>query len=209
MAKQSRSFLGSIYPDAVNYDCDVVLGQLETIFDKWAYILHDQDKDEHGELKKPHVQWVGQFNTPRTISNVANKLGIPENDVNFCYKFKSQVRYLVHYDNKDKFQYSRDLVFSNFDLAEYFNDSGSKEAEEVNEIINYIFEHDVRNIATLVQWCAKNGYWSTYRRAQSTFIAIIKERNAVFYMPVIQPTPVVEPDQEKGEKQVTWKEVTS
>ena len=52
--KMSRNFQGVIYPDSQSYDCQEVLSKLAQ-FSDFAYILHDQDVDENGELKSPTI----------------------------------------------------------------------------------------------------------------------------------------------------------
>lgn len=98
MAKQSRSYIAILYPDSESYDCDTVLSLLPEVFKEWAYILHDKDTDENGELKKPHYHVVGRLENPALISTVANKLCLPENHLEYCKSFRSSVRYLVHAD---------------------------------------------------------------------------------------------------------------
>ena len=58
--KQSRSFLGVLYPDSTSYVFDDVLVRLKDTFPELAYITHDRDVDDNGELKKPHVHWCGK-----------------------------------------------------------------------------------------------------------------------------------------------------
>lgn len=53
--KQSRTFLGVLYPDSEGYDCEKVLLRLQDTFEELSYITHDMDVDENGELKKPHI----------------------------------------------------------------------------------------------------------------------------------------------------------
>lgn len=53
------------------------------------------------------------------VSKVA---GVAENMIEFCKSFKKMVRYLVHADDPNKFQYSADAVECDFDLSQYLND---------------------------------------------------------------------------------------
>ena len=110
--KKFRSFAGTLYPDSVSYDCETLLSTIRSKFIDWAYILHDKDVDENGELKKPHIHWVGRA-TPRCLSVVSNFLGLPENDIEVVKNFDNMVMYLIHLNDIDKFQYSPDDVESN------------------------------------------------------------------------------------------------
>jgi hypothetical protein len=110
--KKFRSFAGTLYPDSESYDCEQLLSVIRSKFIDWAYILHDKDTDDNGELKKPHIHWVGRA-TPRTLSVVSNFLGLPENDIEVVKNFDNMVMYLIHLNDIDKFQYSPDDVETN------------------------------------------------------------------------------------------------
>lgn len=110
--KKFRSFAGILYPDSESYDCETLLSCIRSKFIDWAYILHDKDVNENGELKKPHIHWVGRA-TPRCLSVVSNFLGLPENDIEVVKNFDNMVMYLIHLNDIDKFQYSPDDVETN------------------------------------------------------------------------------------------------
>ena len=110
--KKFRSFAGTLYPDSESYDCETLLSTIRSKFIDWAYILHDKDVNENGELKKPHIHWVGRA-TPRCLSVVSNFLGLPENDIEVVKNFDNMVMYLIHLNDIDKFQYSPDDVETN------------------------------------------------------------------------------------------------
>lgn len=110
--KKFRAFAGTLYPDSESYDCETLLSTIRSKFIDWAYILHDKDVDEKGELKKSHIHWVGRA-TPRCLSVVSNFLGLPENDIEVVKNFDNMVMYLIHLNDIDKFQYSPDDVETN------------------------------------------------------------------------------------------------
>lgn len=110
--KKYRSFAGTLYPDSESYDCEQLLSIIRSKFIDWAYILHDKDVDDNGELKKSHIHWVGRA-TPRCLSVVSNFLGLPENDIEIVKNFDNMVQYLIHLNDIDKFQYSPDDVETN------------------------------------------------------------------------------------------------
>ena len=53
--KQGRNFLGVLYPDSESYDCQKVLSRIKDTFVDFAYIVHDMDVNENGEIKKAHI----------------------------------------------------------------------------------------------------------------------------------------------------------
>lgn len=75
-------------------------------------ILHDRDTDVNGLLKKPHYHFIVRFKQARWSSAFAKELGI-EDHIESTLSFERSVRYLVHMDNPEKYQYSQnDLICS-------------------------------------------------------------------------------------------------
>ena len=112
MADKYRVFSGVVYPASESYNCVQVLETLKSKFKEWAYCLHDSDVNDEGELKKPHIHWVGRGD-PRTLSAVAKFLGLKENEVELGKNFKALIQYLIHLNNPEKAQYSIEDVVSN------------------------------------------------------------------------------------------------
>lgn len=159
--KKCRKFLGVLYPDAQNYDFDAVLDLFDSIFEEWAYIVHDKDTDENGELLKPHVHWVGSKRTPSLISTVSNQLGVPENAIEFCKSWKTSIRYLVHDDNNDKYHYSDEDIVSNFSVSEYLGSKGL--LAQVGAITDQIMSRKCTTIVQLHLWAYRSGNWQAFR----------------------------------------------
>lgn len=73
----------------------------------YAYIDHEPD-DEDG---KEHTHFLLRANGTRTVAQVAEKLQIPGNYVQVVKKVVAFKRYLIHFDQPDKKQYSiNDLI---------------------------------------------------------------------------------------------------
>lgn len=172
--KQSRNFLGVLYPDSTTYDCDKVLMRIEDSFAEYAYITHDLDVDENGELKKPHIHWCGKRSTPAPISTVANALGVEQNSIEFCKRWKSSLRYLVHADNQEKHQYPLDALFANFDVE---NIVGKSETYKSRQIFEYIRQNPSVSYTQLTDWCFENNLWSELRRSFSVWANLLRELN--------------------------------
>lgn len=174
--KKSDRFLGVIYPDAENYDCQSVLEALDVAFEEWAYIVHDCDTDENGELKKKHIHWIGRQRSAGLASTVAKKLGIPENDVNYCKSWKSSVRYLIHMDSLSKFQYPLDAVERNFDIENFMDNVGS--SNKALKIMRYIEERKP-SVTELCAWSVKSGCYDEFRRGFAVWCCIMREADYV------------------------------
>ena len=179
---KSRLFLGVLYPDSESYDCASVLERLSDVFEEWAYITHDMDTDENGEVKKPHIHWVGKLANAALLSTVAGgrKLGVPENSVEYCKNWKYAVRYLVHKDSPEKFQYSPDSVCSNFEIGPVL-DRAQCEIVKVKMIRQYILDTQCTSATQLLDWCIENNCWSEYRRSFAIWSCIMREVKEDFY----------------------------
>lgn len=171
--KKSRIFLGVLYPDSDSYDCQKVIFRLEDTFLDLAYITHDMDVDENGALKKPHVHWCGKRSSPAPISTVANALGVAENSIEFCKNWKYSLRYLIHADNPDKFQYSPDKVTANFPFNAVIE--GKLEAMKSRQIYNFINDNPTITLNALAQWSFQADVWSEFRRSYSIWASLLRE----------------------------------
>lgn len=160
--KQSRIYTGILYPDAENYEYDKVIGRLGDTFEDLAYITHDLDTTENGELKKAHVHWCGKRKTPAPISTIANALHIPENDIEYCKSWKYCLRYLIHADNPDKVQYDVNDVVANFPFIAVVE--GSLSVMKMKQIQDYIYEVRPDTLKAIGDWCYANKLYDTYMR---------------------------------------------
>lgn len=176
-AKRVRDFGGVIYPDSESYSFEEVLDAIQETFEAWAYICHDMDVDETGASKKPHVHWYGRFKEAKTVSSVAKKLGLAQNEIEIIKKSKFYLRYLIHADNPEKFQYQREqvTVSEGLDYNKYF---GEDELARVGQLMEYITSTGCTSTQALGRWAYENGCWSEYRRCYAIWCGWMRE-NAV------------------------------
>lgn len=170
---KSRYFMFIIYTDN-----DEHLQSLDYIKKNYNYvgILHNQDKTEDGEIKKQHYHIIIKFENQRGLHSVCNEIGIEEN---YCKKLNSytrSLRYLIHRDNPDKYQYNIDEVFGT--LIDDFNKAINDETEEdsVIKIIDIIENNDIKSLKQLCLLMCKNHLYSTFRRNYSLFKDIFMEK---------------------------------
>ena len=109
-------------------------------FPVYFYILHDKDKDASGNYIKPHLHFVikGRHN----LRVWADILQVPEHMIEITRSVSGSVRYLVHKDNPEKYQYSADDVFTNNSscLHKFLADQNSYSFKE--------FSIDIRRLKT-------------------------------------------------------------
>lgn len=88
---------------------------------RWAYILHDKDRNEDGTLKEPHWHIVLEYENRIKLKSVAQWFGIEENFIEIPSgrnAFMSCAKYLVHWNAEEKYQYEWEEVKDNFKLQE-------------------------------------------------------------------------------------------
>lgn len=174
--KQSRIFLGVLYPDSTTYEIEKVISRLEDTFTDLAYITHNLDVDEMGTVKKPHIHWCGKRSSPAPISTIAKAVGVEENAIEFCRNWKYSLRYLIHADSPEKYQYTPDKVTANFPFSAVIE--GKLEALKARQIYNFINENPTISPNALAEWCFKNGLWSEYRRSFVIWCSLMRELQA-------------------------------
>lgn len=172
--KKTDRFGGVLYPDAENYDCESVLQALDTHFEEWAYILHDSDVNpDTGELKKPHYHWLGKQKSAGLVSTVANKLQIPEHDIECIKSWKGSVRYLIHIDSLEKFQYKREDITANFDMSKIFKDMNAN--ARALRIGTAIVDGEIENTVQLWDWAMKHNCYDEVRRGYAIWFSMLRE----------------------------------
>lgn len=88
-------------------------------FPFYAYIMHDKD-----DGKGLHIHFVFSVSGSRSIKSVCDTLQVSYQDVQICRTPRGSIRYLIHADDTEKFQYNRDsIVSNNSDRVEYYFNS--------------------------------------------------------------------------------------
>lgn len=78
----------------------------------WSIVAHDKDHNEQGELIRTHYHMVIVLRTPKAnktvINDIAKFLLINKNCISckVVTSFVKCVQYLIHYNDKDKYQYT-------------------------------------------------------------------------------------------------------
>lgn len=107
---------------------------------KYAYILHDKDIDEHGNLKEAHWHIMLQFNDSQDTKYIAKWFDIEMQYISKSHskRFDSMLAYLIHYNDGSKFQYSPQEVKANFDYVAFIQNGGtnSRSVEIIEQILN-------------------------------------------------------------------------
>ena len=162
------------YPESLPSDFRNTLNE-EHI--KWVLSpLHQYDTDENEEKKKAHYHFVAIFESSHSFSQVEEitkkiHATIPQK-VN---SVRGAIRYLIHLDDQDKFQYSRDEieVYGGADISEYFKPTVCEKREMLKEMVRYIADNNITEFIDFSLWCAENNedWFSVLSEQNSYFIA--------------------------------------
>lgn len=174
---RSRVHALLLYPDCESHA--EAIKKIEQSYD-YAYILHDKDSDDNGEVKKAHWHVLLRFGQAVWNTAICKELGIEENYIEKPRSFDNALLYLVHFNDSDKFQYDPSEVKGSLSkrLLEKMNAQEKSEGEKVYELISFIRDYDgVLTVTCFAEYCAMNGYWSEFRRSGAIFVNIIKEHN--------------------------------
>lgn len=101
------------YPE--NVEAEKIARYIEINYKKlkYAYCVHNADKKENGEPKATHYHFVIWSDTPFTLTKLLTDLDIPERWLEKIRNKKNAIRYLIHLDHPEKFQYDRNEIVTN------------------------------------------------------------------------------------------------
>lgn len=143
------------YPESMPENWREILDALSV---PWACSpLHDRDKNDTGEIKKPHRHFVLSFPGKKSyeqIKEITDKLNAPAPQK--CMSIRGSVRYFLHLDNPEKAQYGdrRNEILSggSFDIEDALKLSATEKDEIVEKLEAVIYEKHVAEYAHLAYW---------------------------------------------------------
>lgn len=120
--------------------------------------LHDKDTNADGEPKKPHWHVLLMYNGKKSrnqINELAEKLNAPRPQP--VSDKRGYARYLVHYDNPEKYQYSSDdvIALGGADFLSFLEAAADIDAA-VGEMMDWLDEQGVYSFASLSRYARKN-----------------------------------------------------
>lgn len=156
--EKDNKFFIELYPSSTSYDYQEVLDNLLSISKEYAFITHTQDISEDGSLKKPHTHIFVNTSIMRSRKAVGEDIGLNPQYIQYAISKSSSLRYLLHLDDKDKFQYSQDLITTNiFNISSYFINKDELLMSTTFTIFSAIQDNSICNIYELSQWAFSTG----------------------------------------------------
>lgn len=122
---------------------------------QYAYINHNKDiEKDTGEIKKEHTHIIIYFDNARYKNSIAKELEITDNYIQKC-DFIAYTKYLIHKNNKDKYQYSIGEIKTNMEekiinAIEY--------TSKTEQILNIIKDNNIQDFRELVYYAKENDF---------------------------------------------------
>ena len=178
--KRVRNYLGVIYEDDERFDNQLFnLSQEKDAI----WIKHDKDLDDEGNVKKPHYHFVIQLKNACTLSSMAKRLEVNENMLEYVKNVNSSLKYLIHYNDDNKYNYdAKDIQSNSEKLKRRFLDLVSKDTPETDKMIGiYEFiqkQKDYIDPNILFKYAVKNNIWDAYRRNYAIIKDLVNNHNS-------------------------------
>lgn len=176
--KKYYTFAMVLYKDSTSYDYDKVINYIEKNYKYYAYIEHTGDSED----KKNHTHVLMHFDNKRYNTGVSKELNVPSNYI-VNANLIPYLRYLIHFDDEDKKQYSVEDVHGTLvpRLKEIISGDKRTETEQVAYIISFISDSKKwLTITDLSLFVLQNGCYSAFRRNYSFFKDLLLDHNRFF-----------------------------
>lgn len=182
--ERSCSWALVLYPRECE-DHKTALDYIIKNYSKYAYIEHDSDLSDSGELKKPHTHIVIQFTNYRWRNAIAEELNITPNYLEKIRNLENSLKYLIHFNNTDKYQYDIEKVQGTLKskLISYINTTDKSESDKVLELLEYLeSQKGFVRLSTFIKYVCANNMYDIYRRSATTFVKLLEEHNFTYQL---------------------------
>ena len=179
MEKTYRIFSLVAYDTSETMSFNDIYSKLSSLDCTYFLIKHDNDNVD------THYHIALYFKNPTTISVVSTKLGIAPNylkiqdDFGKRYTLKNTIGYLIHYNNKEKYNYKiNDIITNDPDLVNKYYDlltGGNNETQSLKEILLFVDNNPYINSRDLLVFCIDNDLLKTFKKYAYYLNQIIKE----------------------------------
>lgn len=172
--ERGRNWIFIVYPESAPSDWFDEISKLGVPF--VCSPLHDKDKNDKDEPKKPHWHLLLSFHgkqSPTQVGLIAKCLGTSV--FQKCLDTRGTCRYFLHLDNPEKAQYSRADIRAGggFDLESALKMTSSELEAMMSEIEQFVFDNEICEYADLVQ-SVKDEWKATVRHNTLHFGALVR-----------------------------------
>lgn len=155
-----RHFMCLLYPDDTLCNHKNVIESLHLYNSVW--ILHNQDLDDNGNLKKEHIHAILSFVNPRYLSAVSNELGLDERWIEPIRDVRASMAYLLHLNDSTKHTYSIDECHGNVDSLRKTLILRRDVKDSLVEIFSHIDNSVNPTMRTTFRYCVENDLTDVY-----------------------------------------------
>lgn len=150
--RRSKNWNFVLYPESAPYNW---VDMLDETHIEWVQSpLHDKDIDPTGEIKKAHYHVTLLFPSDKSYEQVKEivcdslKQPIPIK----CQSVKGSIRYMVHKDNPDKYQYNwNDIIcHCGADLTALCSPTNTERMVILKEIMAFIIDNNITEVCDLI-----------------------------------------------------------
>lgn len=175
--KKYYCFAFILYRDSTVYDYDAILDYIRQNWTTYGYIEHSPELDEN----KYHTHVLVQFPNKRYIHAISKEIGLESNYIQPVH-FLPYLRYLIHYDDEEKTQYSPyDVKGPLQDKLLSMLSSSTSDADNAMTIFEYICSYKgLISIVNVSQFVYTNGLYDSFRRNYAYFKDLIYDHNKLF-----------------------------
>lgn len=196
---KSRAFEVVLYPDTESYDCYQVLKWIRQHYD-YVFVLHDKDEyeedsDTHkkGDIKPKHyhliLRWSG---APRYAAGLSKEFGVEERfflpihgDDNKTTSLKNRLRYLIHANELEKYQYAISDVKGGGKLKNLFllyvgSCNDLSEEEKLKQILDFVRAQRYISTDSFLCFCMDYGLLGFYHKFGREINRVLDEHNYHF-----------------------------
>lgn len=158
-AGRTRTWTFILYPESAPDNWRETLNDL---FIEWVESpLHDKDVNPDGEIKKPHWHILLIFPSVKTyeqVSKITDMLKAPSPQK--AMSAKGVVRYMVHLDNPEKFQYDKADIkgYGGVDVNDLLRPTSSDRYNLIKEMIIFIRENDIKEMKDLLDYAIEERF---------------------------------------------------
>lgn len=182
MNERSLSYNLILYPNEDNSHYNALEKIKNSDYD-YAYIVHNQDRNKKNELKKEHTHVTIRFRNSRYKNAVALELGITPNYMQKCNSLENSLKYLIHFNDPEKYQYSIDEVYGTLKqkLIQILDNIDIPESEKLLSIMNYINSYRAYlTLTDLLRYLCTTPLLPVYKKYSYSIKTVLDEHN-IYY----------------------------
>lgn len=170
--KRGRNWTLVVYPESAPKNWRDILDDLHI---SWIESpLHDKDVNPDGEVKKAHWHVLLIFEGNKSFDQVKElteriHAPIPQR----VESARGMVRYMIHLDNPEKFQYPKSKIIGHggANVESYFELSATNRLDILKDIVLFVRENEVTEFADLTFYAIEN---------EPDWFDVIANHNSIF-----------------------------